>query len=233
MTSTTNLPLGRVARLAMVLAVAGFTQTAVACTNDGSHMMQQASMKTVASASAATMRASDLRVAVNKLLAEHIDLASAATGAALGGRSGEFQAAAGALDGNSVDLSKAIGMVYGADAEKAFLPLWRKHIGFVVDYTTGVATKDKAKQDKAVSDLLGYTKDFGAFINSASPALPTEAVADLVKGHIVTLKSVIDKQASGDFASAYKAQREAYGHMQMIGDALADAIAKQFPDRFV
>ena len=94
----------------------------------------------------------------------------------------EFQAGARALDSNSVALSRAIGSVYGDDAGTAFLALWRKHIGFVVDYTTGVATKNRAKQDKAVSDLLGYATDFGAFLSAACPSLPTRVVADLVRG---------------------------------------------------
>jgi hypothetical protein len=177
------------------------------------------------------MPASDLRVGLNTLLAEHIYLASAATGAALGGRTPEFQAAAGALDSNSVALSMAIGSVYGDDAGAAFLALWRKHIGFVVDYTTGLATKNKAKQDKAVADLLGYATDFGAFLNSACPALPTSVVADLVRGHITSLKTVIDAQAAGDPA-LYNNIRTAAAHMRMIADPLAAAIAKQFPDRF-
>src|SRR5207249_7592740 len=126
-------------------------------------------------------------------------LAAMATGSALGGRDAEFKAAAGALDANSIDIAKAIGSVYGADAEKAFLPLWRKHIGFVLDYTTGIAAKDKAKQDKAVNDLIGYTEDFAAFLSSANPNLPKSAVAELVKGHILTLNDVIDAQAAGDF----------------------------------
>ena len=178
-----------------------------------------------------SMPASDLRVGLNTLLAEHIYLAANATGAALGGRQAEFQAAAGALDGNSVALAKAIGSVYGADAEAAFLALWRKHIGFVVDYTTGVATKSKAKSDKAVADLLGYATDFGAFLNSACPHLPTSVVADLVRGHITSLQTVIDAQAANDPA-VYDNIRTAAAHMRMIADPLAAAIAKQFPDRF-
>jgi len=175
---------------------------------------------------------SDLRVSLNNLLAEHVFLAGAATGAALGGRDGEFKAAAGALDANSVALSQAIGSVYRSDAEQAFLALWRKHIGFAVDYTTGVATKDKAKQDKAVSDLLGYANDFGAFLSSANPNLPKDAVAGLVKTHIVTLKGVIDAQAAGDLPGAYSKAREAVGHMRMIADPLAGAIGKQFPKKY-
>lgn len=181
---------------------------------------------------AMSMSAGDLRVALNNLLAEHAELGLAATGAALRGQTAEFQAAAGALDGNSVALSQAIGSVYGHGAEEAFLALWRKHIGFIVDYTTGVATKDQPKADKAVNDLLGYTRDFGAFLSSANPNLPTAVVADLVKGHVVGFKAAIDAQAKGDWVTAFAKTREAVMHMQMIADPLAGAISKQFPERF-
>jgi hypothetical protein len=176
--------------------------------------------------------AADLRSNLNALLGEHVLIAAVATSHALGGREAAFNGAVGGLDANSVDISKAIGAVYGADAEKAFLPLWRKHIGFFVDYTTGTATKDKAKQDKAVADLVGYSQDFDAFLSSANPNLPKNVVADLVKGHILTLKDVVDAQAAGDWPKAYAATRSAYHHMQMIGDPLASAIVRQFPDRF-
>jgi hypothetical protein len=175
--------------------------------------------------------AAGLRVGLNSLLSEHVYLAAAATNAALGGRQPEFEAAAAALDANSVDVARAIGAVYGPDAEKAFLPLWRKHIGMVVEYTVGVATGDRAKQDKAVSDLVGYTQDFGAFLSGANPNLPKSAVADLVKHHVLTLKAVIDAQAAKDQDRAFSALRTGAGHMQMIADPLAGAIVKQFPDK--
>jgi hypothetical protein len=179
-----------------------------------------------------TIPAAELRAKLNTLLQEHAYLAAGATNAAIGGRQAEFQAAAGALDANSVDLSKAIGMAYGAGAEGAFLALWRKHIGFFVDYATGVATKDKAKQDRAVNDLIDYTQDFGAFLASANPNLPKTTVADLVKTHVLTLKEVVDAQGMGDQKKAYTALRTAATHMMMIADPLAIAIANQFPDKF-
>jgi hypothetical protein len=175
---------------------------------------------------------SDLRTGLNSLFREHVFLAAAATGAALAGRDGEFKAAAGALDANSIDIAKAIGAVYGAGAEQAFLPLWRKHIGFVVDYTVGVATKDDAKKNKAVTDLVQYTQDFGAFLASANPNLPKDVVANLVKDHVLTLKDVIDAQATVDMNKTFMAMRSAAGHMGMIADPLAAAIVKQFPERF-
>jgi len=191
-----------------------------------------AALVTVPATAFAQSSAADLRTGLNQLFQEHIYLAGAATGAALGGRNAEFTAAAGALDANSMAIARAIGSVYGTDAESAFLPLWRRHIGFVVDYTTGLAAKDMPKQQKAVNELLGYTNDLAAFLSSANPNLPKMAVAELVKGHILSLKAAIDAQAAGDQEMAYMKLREAAGHMQMIGDPIAAAIAKQFPQKF-
>ncbi len=181
---------------------------------------------------AADSPSANLRAALTMALQEHVYLAARATGAAIGGRQAEFEAAAAALDGNSVDLSKAIGSIYGAEAEAAFLPLWRKHIGFVVDYTTGLATDDTAKSDKAVQDLLAYADEFAAFLNSANPNLPTDVGAAYVKDHILTLKSVIDAQKAGDQNMVYGNLRTAYGHMVGFANPLTDAIVKQFPDKF-
>ena len=97
----------------------------------------------ISPASVADVDASELRARINTILQEHVYLATSATGAALGGRQAQFEAAAQALDANSVELSKLIGSVYGEGAEAAFLALWRKHIGFFVDYTTGLATGDE------------------------------------------------------------------------------------------
>jgi hypothetical protein len=175
---------------------------------------------------------SDLRVAVNLLLAEHVNLAAAATGWAMMGMNKNFEAAAGALDANSVDLANAIGLVYGDGAKDAFLPLWRKHINFFVDYTTATVRQSAGGRKKAVDDLMQYAEDFGAFLNSANPNLPADAVAGLVREHVSTLAAVVDAQANQNWTEAYELQRKAAGHMQMISDALADAIVKQFPEKF-
>jgi len=181
---------------------------------------------------AQTSPASDLRATLNTALAEHVWLAAAATEAALGGRGAEYKSAAAALDSNSVAISRAIGAVYGDGAGSAFLELWRKHIGFFVDYTTGLAKKDQAMQQRAVEALLGYANDFGAFLASANPNLPKDVVAGLVRDHAVGLKAVVDAQAKGDWSTAYIRLREASAHMRMIADPLAGAIVKQFPDKF-
>jgi len=172
--------------------------------------------------------ASNLRAALNRNLQEHVYLAGAATGEALAGNTAGFEGAAAALDANSDDLVGAVTTVYGEEAGAAFDPLWRKHIGFFVAYTNGVAADDQAGADAAVADLTAYADEFGAFLESATEGgLPKEAVAELLGEHAGTLIAAIDAQKAGNAMEAFANLKDAAGHMPMIGDALAAAIATQ------
>jgi len=174
----------------------------------------------------------DLRVALNQLLQEHLYLASDATGAALGGRADEFAAAGTALNTNGTDLGGAIGSLYGTPAGDQFNKIWSAHNGFFVDYTTGVATKDQAKMDKAVSDLTTvYLPQFADFLAGAT-GLPKDALTGLIKEHVLTTKAVVDAQAKKDWTAAAAADRTAGQHMEMIGDPLAKAIVAKLPAKF-
>lgn len=176
-------------------------------------------------------KAAGLRVALNSLEAQHVDLASAATRAGFDG-SPMFQATAGALDNNSVALSKAVGSVYGPEAEAKFLEIWRSHITFFVNYTVAAKGGDKAGMDKAVSDLNGYVEAISDLLGGAT-GLPKEAVASLVTEHVGLLKTAVDKHGAGDYEGSYAAQQEARDQITTkIADTLAGAIVKQNPDKF-
>ncbi len=177
--------------------------------------------------------AADLRATLDTLLGEHAVLAMAATQKGLDGAA-DFPAIAEALDANSVAVSEAIGSVYGDEAAKEFLDgklLWRDHIGFFVDYTVGLAKNDKAAQDKAVGNLMGYNAKFAAFLANATD-LPQNALQDAIAGHIGQLKGQIDSYSQADYGTAYEQFREAYEHMFMTGDTLAGGIAQQSPAMF-
>ena len=180
--------------------------------------------------------AADLRVALSRLLSEHAQLAMEAMrqGVDAGDLSDpEFTAAAGALQGNTDDLTAAIESVYGADAGDAFRAQWEAHIGFFVDYTVGVATDDQAAKDAALDDLEGYRADFSEFLAGATEGgLPADAAADALAVHVQTLVDQIDLYAADEVGPAYDKAREAYAHMYMTADALSLAIIQQDPDTF-
>ncbi|MGH8994324.1 MAG: hypothetical protein ACRDYV_01410 [Acidimicrobiia bacterium] len=182
--------------------------------------------------------AATLRAALTGLLSEHVYLAAMATGAALGGDTAGFEAFAAALNGptnsNTADLVAGMTGAYGDEVGKAFDGLWRSdgHITAVVKYTQAIAKDDTAGADKAVADLLAYATTFGTTMNSVNPNLPAAAVEEGVKMHITTLKAVIDAQKAKDFPTVYTSLRAAYHHMDELGNTLAGATAKQFPDKF-
>ena len=180
--------------------------------------------------------ASELRAGLTHLLQEHVYLAGLAINQAVAD-GGDLKApatanAVEALDGNSVALSEAIASVYGDDAGKQFLELWRNHIGFFVEYTLGGATGDEAKQDAAKKKLDDYRADFGAFIESATGGeLDAGTVADNLQMHVKTLIEAIDAVLAGS-PKVFPELREAAQHMPGTAKALSGAIVSQFPDKF-
>jgi hypothetical protein len=172
----------------------------------------------------------DLRYALSSGLGQHALLASLTTHRGLEGGK-DFEAAAEALEVNTVALGDAIGSVYGDEAKATFLELWRAHIGFFVDYTVGTATEDDAKKTKAGEDLAGYSRDFGAFLASATD-LPAEVLSAELDSHVKHLAGSIDAYAAGDYADAYELMGMGYTHMWATGDVLSEAIVTKMPDKF-
>ena len=168
------------------------------------------------------------------LLVDHEYLAGLTVlmGVSEGADSAEYEAAAAALDKNSVELSEAIGSVYGDAGAEKFLSLWRAHIGFFVDYTLAKAEGNEAGAKQALKKLDGYRSDFGAFIEGATEGgLSADAVADALKPHVTSTIAAIDSVVAGD-GKAFDKLRIAASHLPGIATALSGAIVAQFPDMF-
>ena len=182
--------------------------------------------------------ASELRSGLHSLLREHVWLAGSATGAAIGGRMPQFEAAAAALNGpsdsNTSDLVDAISSVYGEDVGTAFEGLWRSedHIPQFVAYTQAAAAGDQAGKDAAVARLTAYAKTVGETLNSVNENLPVDAVTEAITMHATTLLAVIDAQAAKDPAAAASLLRAAVHHMSGTADVLAAATVQLLPEKF-
>ena len=140
-------------------------------------------------------QAATVRATLTAGLQEHVYLAGIAvkTAYAHGPESAEFEAAAGTLDTNSVELADAVGQIAGSDNREAFLSLWRDHIGYFVDYAVAAAHDDGEAQAEAIAELDGYTESAGAFFEEITGGeLPASAVADNLREHIATLGGAID-----------------------------------------
>jgi hypothetical protein len=175
----------------------------------------------------------DLRVTLGNILGEHAMLAMMATQKGYAGKE-DFEQITSALDQNTEALGQALEGVYGAEAAQKFLDgklLWRDHIQFFVDYTVGLANKDKAAQNEAVDGLMAYNEAVSVFLSDAT-GLPKDALAEGFEMHIMQLKGQIDAYAAGDYDEAYRLAREAHAHMWETATTLSSGIVAQSPDQF-
>jgi hypothetical protein len=222
--------------LIAMVAIFGFAGLAAGCTaqdKDADSAVKSEHSSTDADMTHESSKGlAGLQAGLTAQFGQHVDLASAATRAGFDGRAEDFAAAAKSLDNNSVAISKSIGSVYGAEAEKQFLAVWRSHIGFFVDYTTSAKKGDKAGMDKAVSNLMGYVEASSDFLSKANPNLSKDVLKKSITEHVLQLKGAVDAYGAGDINKSYAEQEMAYMHMGELAHTLADAIAKQYPEKF-
>jgi hypothetical protein len=173
-------------------------------------------------------KAADLRVTLDLLLSEHLGLAAKATAAALGDNRGdEFNAYHGLLDANGNNIGDALGKIIGNDGKTTFNTLWQKHDDLFVQYTTAVKNNDTSAKTAAETSLsTDYVEPFSDFIASGT-GLDKDAVKGLLTAHVNGTAAIVDAQAAKNWDLAYSSFREAFAHMQMIGDALSEAIISQ------
>ncbi len=174
---------------------------------------------------------SDLRLTLDRLLAEHLVLAAQAMRAGVTG-SPDFDAAARSLGLNTDDLSSAVGGTYGENAGELFKGVWAQHIDAYIGFVEALGSGDDAARSSSLASLHAYHEQIAAFLVQVNPRLDQAAVADLIRRHVQALITQAEATAADDPARAITATRDGYDGTFEVGQALAEAIVAQFPDRF-
>ena len=133
---------------------------------------------------------------------------------------------------NAKALAATITPFYGQAAAHGLLNLLAGHWTAVRDYNTATVNHSKSGQDKALQAITANAHEIARFLSGANPNLPENAVFGLLSAHGAHHVAQINQIAANDFraeARTWEAMRE---HMLVIADSIADALAKQFPDRF-
>ncbi|MDV6011383.1 hypothetical protein [Haloechinothrix sp. LS1_15] len=168
--------------------------------------------------------AAQLRSDLGQLLGEHAQVAVQAMRAGVAGQD-DFEAIAGALDGNTQDVTGAITGVFGEEGGQAFMEMWADHIDFFVQYTVGLADGDDEAQQDARDRLEQYRQDFSQFLDEASDgSIPADVVAESLQVHVDDLIDQVDAFHAGEFDNAFGTAYAAYNHMFDTAAALAGGI---------
>ena len=147
----------------------------------------------------------------------------------LQGNSAAAKAAEDQVVANAKQIAAAIEPFYGKAASEKLFGLLAGHYGAVKEYLTA---HDPAGQDAAWKKLGANAEEIAVFLSSANPNLPIDSLRSLLLAHgghhVQQIKQLRDKDYAGE-AQTWEQMKK---HMYVIADALAGALAKQFPDKF-
>ena len=228
-------PLGLAIALALLAAC---NQAAPAAETDAGvdAMAADATVAPAADAAAAPAAeappaAPQLQAAMRDLWHGHIVHARDYAMAVKAGDDAAASAAADAVVENAKQISGAVAGFYGDAGGDQMLTLLAGHWGAVKAMTDARADKDDAAAAKAMSDLTANAGEIAKFLAAANPNLPEDTVRGLMLAHGAHHSQQINLIMAGDTAGEATEWTAMQAHMDMIADALAGAIAKQFPDK--
>jgi hypothetical protein len=130
---------------------------------------------------------------------------------------------------NAQAIAASIEPFYGADAKKKLFTLLAGHYGAVKAYLDASIAKNAGKQTEATTALISNASEIASFLSGANEYLPKDAVEGLLKAHGAHHIAQIQQLQAKDYAGEAQTWATMTRHMYVIADALADALAKQFP----
>ncbi|HET6804766.1 MAG TPA: hypothetical protein VFH59_04910 [Frateuria sp.] len=140
-------------------------------------------------------------------------------------------AAAAAVAANARQIAGAVGGFYGKPAGARMLELLAGHWGAVKALTDARAANDDAAAHKALATLQSNAGEIARFLAAANPNLPEHALRGLLATHVAHHATQIQQIMGGDTWGEQSTWQAMQAHMDTLSDALASAIARQFPAR--
>jgi hypothetical protein len=181
-------------------------------------------------ANPADSKAADFRTRLDLLLGEHVIIIAKQSSAP--SRPAEYTGYLRLLTANGNDLTELVRSALGDSSALRFDQIWKSQNDFLVSYTIGVVTRNKAKADKATSSIVGTFIPQFAQLLSDTTQIPTDLIVSLLTQHMVEMRAMIDDQFARNYPRLYADIRASYAHAAQVGDALAPKLTGRFPDKF-
>lgn len=144
----------------------------------------------------------------------------------------DTQVTAGRLLQNQADIGNAVADFYGEEAGAALTELLRGHILTAADLVTAAKSGDQDAVAKASEAWYVNANEISAFLATANPAWPEDALMEMMKMHLDQTLVEATAQLTGDYSAGIASYDEIVTHIHAMADALSSGIIAQFPDRF-
>ena len=133
---------------------------------------------------------------------------------------------------NAKAIAASIEPFYGTAAEESFFKLLAGHYGAVKAYLVATVAADAAAQAKATQTLTSNAEDIAIFLSKANPYLPKDTLQGLLLAHGGHHIQQIQQLKTREYEAEAQTWEEMKNHVYQIADATADALAKQFAEKF-
>jgi hypothetical protein len=133
---------------------------------------------------------------------------------------------------NAQQIAGSIEPFYGKPASDKLFTLLAGHYGAIRDHLDATASGNQAQQDAAVKQLTANASEIAAFLSGANPHLPKDAVMGLLTAHAAHHLTQFQQLKDGDYAHEADTWKGMKTHIYVVADALTDALAAQFPNKF-
>jgi hypothetical protein len=171
------------------------------------------------------------RADMRKLWEDHVTYTALFYTAAIHGGH-DAGAMAGRLLRNQQDIGDAVKPFYGDAAGDALAALLTEHILIAADLVSAAKIGDTAAQQKATAAWFANAGDIAAFLASANPHWPFEALEAALRGHLAMTTEAVVATLRGETSAMIAAYDHNHEHMLALSDTLADGIVKQFGRSF-
>lgn len=148
----------------------------------------------------------------------------------LAGNAAAVKAAENAVVANAKQIAASVEPFYGKPATEKLFELLAGHYGAIKEYLN--AGNNAGKQDAAMKNLTRNAKDIAVFLSGANPHLPVDTLRGLLLAHGGHHVQQIQQLRAKQYTQEVQTWEEMKNHMHVIADALAGALAKQFPEKF-
>lgn len=178
------------------------------------------------------VKLADTRAALRDLWIGHVFWVRNVVDATFDGDAAAAKVAETQVVANARAIAASIDPFYGKPASDKLFTLLAGHWGAIKAHLDATHAGDAAKADAAVKDLLKNAGEIADFLSGANPNLPRDVLLGLLTAHGSHHVQQTEEFRRKDFDAEAKTWAAMTHHMYVIADALADGIAKQFPDKF-
>ena len=215
-------------KLVRVLPVLMLTLSPIAC----AHSTDSPAATVSPSATAHPAKVAETKAVLRDLWLGHILSIRNVAVATMDKNASARSAAEAGVVANAEQIARSIEPFYGKSASDKLFTLLAGHYGAIRDHLDATVAGAASRQEAAVKALTANAAEISTFLSGANPNLPKDTLMGLLMAHAAHHLTQFQQLKDGDYIHEAETWTGMKQHIYVVSDALAQALAAQFPAKF-